>query len=128
MARTEKHFRLPRETVDKLEDLVIPGRRTMTDVVIMAVDLLHGRAAHDDAVDLLVDELRALRQGAEQQAETLSAMAEQIRGVATVGERIGSLGLSIDRLGEHQVQLAEALNSRITQPQPATGSGFFRRS
>lgn len=124
--RQDKHFRLPEETIGKLSDLVIPGRRTMTDAVIIAVDLLHGRAAHDDAVDLLVDELRGLRQQAEEQAGKLAVMADQVQSVAAVGAAVAALEQSIDRLGAHQLQLAQALNERLS-PADQSGGLFGRR-
>lgn len=120
--RQDKHFRLPEDTIGKLSDLVIPGRRTMTDAVIIAVDLLHGRAAHDDAVDLLVDELRGLRQQAEEQGGKLAAMADQVQSFAAVAAAVAGLEQSIDRLGAHQLQLAQALNERLS---PADQSGGF---
>jgi hypothetical protein len=122
--RTDKHFRLPEATVGKLEDLVVPGRRTMTDAVVMAVDLLHGRAAHDDAVDLLVEELRALRQQAEKNAADLAALSAQVQAVAGTVTAITGLERSIDKLGEHQLQLAEAVNNKLAQP---VSSGIFGR-
>lgn len=116
MGRIGKHFKLPEPTVGKLEDLVIPGRRTQTDAVIIAIDLFHGRAAHDDAVDMLVDELRALRQEAERQAETISTMAAKVDAIAAITEAVSSLERSIDKLGEHQVQLAGVVAERLATP------------
>lgn len=127
MARIEKHFRLPDQTCGKLEDLVIPGRRTMTDAVIMAVDLLHGRAAHDDAVDLLVEELRALRQESEKHAAAIGALAVQVQAVEGITAAIANLEKSIDRLGEHQLQLAEALNERVAEKVAQPTGGLFGR-
>lgn len=123
--RIDKHFRLPEPTVGKLEDLTIPGRRTMTDAVVMAVDLLHGRAAHDDAVDLLVEELRALRQQAEKNAADIAGLTVQVQAIAGVASAVANLEVAIDRLGQHQVQLAEAVSTRM--PQPAAGGGIFGR-
>lgn len=126
--RIEKHFRLPQPTVGKLEDLVIPGRRTATDAVVMAIDLLHDRAAHDDAVDLLAGELMLLRQESEKNAATIAAMAVQIQAIGDITAAIASLERSIDKLGAHQVQLAEAMNERLA-PQPVSNGsgGFFGR-
>jgi hypothetical protein len=124
VAKPKQSFRLPDRTRGQLEDLVIPGRRTMTDAVIMAIDLLHGRAAHDDAVDLLVEELRALRQESEKHAAAIGAMAAQVQAVEGIISAITGLERSIDRLGEHQVQLAEALNERLAQP---SSGGLFGR-
>jgi hypothetical protein len=126
--KIEKHFRLPEPTVGKLEDLVIPGRRTQTDAVVMAIDLLHGRAAHDDAVDMLVEELRALRQESEKQAETIKAMGAKVDAIESIAAAVAALERSIDKLGEHQVQLASVLNERLA-PQPASNGsgGFFGR-
>lgn len=125
--RVDKHFRLPETTVGKLEDLVIPGRRTMTDAIVMAVDLLHGRAAHDDAVDLLVEELRGLRQQAEKNAADLAGLAAQVQAVAGVTTAVAGLERSIDKLGEHQMQLAEAVSNKLAQP-VASGGIFGRRA
>ena len=127
--KIEKHFRLPEPTIGKLEDLAIPGRRTQTDAVVMAIDLFHGRAAHDDAVDMLVEELRALRQESEKHAETIKAMAGKVDAIEkSIGTAVAALERSIDKLGEHQVQLASALNERLA-PQPVSNSsgGFFGR-
>jgi hypothetical protein len=124
VAKSKQTFRLPERTRGQLEDLVIPGRRTMTDAVIMAVDLLHGRAAHDDAVDLLIEELRALRQESEKHAAAIGAMAAQVQAVEGIISAITGLERSIDKLGEHQVQLAEALNERLAQP---SSGGLFGR-
>jgi hypothetical protein len=54
----------------------------------MAIDLLHGRAAHDDAVDMLVEELRALRQEAERQAETVKAMAAKVEAIESIAAAV----------------------------------------
>lgn len=116
--RPSKHFRLPEMTIGKLEDLVIPGRRNQTEAVIMAIDLLHGRAAHDDAVDMLVEELRALRQESERQSETVKAMAVKVEAVDAITTALAALERSIDKLGEHQVQLAEVLNQRFSEQKP----------
>lgn len=116
--RPSKHFRLPEMTIGKLEDLVIPGRRNQTEAVIMAIDLLHGRAAHDDAVDMLVEELRALRQESERQSETVKAMAVKVEAVDAITAALAALERSIDKLGEHQVQLAEVLNQRFSEQKP----------
>lgn len=124
--RIDKHFKLPEATIGKLEDLAIPGRRTQTDAVVMAIDLLHGRAAHDDAVDMLVEELRALRQQAEKQAADLAGVTAQVAALAGTAEAIAALGRSIDKLGEHQLQLAQAVNSKVSEP--ATGGFFGRRA
>ena len=126
--RTDKHFKLPEPTIGKLEDLVIPGRRNQTDAVIMAIDLLHGRAAHDDAVDMLVGELRTLRQEAEKQAEMISAMTVKLQAIEGISAAIAALEQSIDKLGEHQVQLATAVNERLAPQASTSGTGFFGRS
>ena len=130
--KQRKNFRLSEQTIAKLEELVIPGRRTMTDALTLAIDLFHSRAAHDDAVDLLVEELRGLRQDGEKNAATIEAMKAQLEAVAASLQSVGgivaaiaALEGSIDKLGEHQLQLAEAVNERTTQPVSNGKTGFF---
>lgn len=130
--KQRKNFRLSEETIGKLEDLTIPGRRTMTDALVLAVDLFHSRAAHDDAVDLLVEELRGLRQEGEKNAVIIEAMKGQLETMAASLQAVGgivaaisALETSIDRLGEHQVQIAEAVNGRNVQPVSNGAGGFL---